>query len=313
VRWTVLSAACDSDVQVFETQVLAKIKNAGNGARCNFWADGASIRLRMMAPIKHIRNALLLAMVTGLAMFAGTRPLAGTANSMNPVPVLVELYTSEGCSSCPPADAYLQKLDQQPVAGAEMIVLSEHVDYWNHIGWKDPFSSSFYSDRQSAYGKRFGLGSVYTPQMVVDGSEEFVGSDRAAGERAFAKAVNSQKIAIQLSAISVESANALRAHLEAGPLPSSQGKSGAEVYVVVALNHAESQVARGENAGHRLTHAAVAESMTKVGVMRPGQGFSQDIHLKIESGLSPDNLRLVVFVQEAHQGRVLGATAHPVK
>lgn len=266
-----------------------------------------------MLQIKWIKRALLLALTLAVATFTGTRLPASTTNPMKPVPVLVELYTSEGCSSCPPADAFLQMLDQQPVAGAEMIVLSEHVDYWNHIGWKDPFSSSFYSDRQGAYGRRFGLGSVYTPQMVVDGSEEFVGSDRAAAERAFSKAVASQKIEVQLSAITVESPDRLRAHLEAAPLPPSLKTSIADVYVAVALNRAKSQVSRGENEGRTLTHTAVAQNMDKVGVIRAGQGFSQDIQLELKSGSNPDNLRLVAFVQEAHQGRVLGATAQLLK
>jgi hypothetical protein len=266
-----------------------------------------------MLQIKWIKRALLLALTLAVATFTGTRLPASTTNPMKPVPVLVELYTSEGCSSCPPADAFLQMLDQQPVAGAEMIVLSEHVDYWNQIGWKDPFSSSFYSDRQGAYGRRFGLGSVYTPQMVVDGSEEFVGSDRAAAERAFSKAVASQKIEVQLSAITVESPDRLRAHLEAAPLPPSLKTSIADVYVAVALNRAKSQVSRGENEGRTLTHTAVAQNMDKVGVIRAGQGFSQDIQLELKSGSNPDNLRLVAFVQEAHQGRVLGATAQLLK
>ena len=88
-----------------------------------------------------------------------------------------------------PADLFLEKLDHQPVAGAEMIVLSEHVDYWNHIGWRDPYSAHLYSERQSVYGKRFGLDRVYTPQMVVDGSSEFVGSNPALADKAFAKAL----------------------------------------------------------------------------------------------------------------------------
>jgi len=298
---TLLAAAFDLDVQVIPNRHSC----------CNFLLEGASIKLSTMPPIKYIRNALLLAMTAGLAMFAGNRP--STTDSMNPVPVLVELYTSEGCSSCPPADDFLQMLDRQPVAGIEMIVLSEHVDYWDHVGWKDPFSSIFYSERQRAYGQRFGLDDVYTPQMVVDGVEQFTGSDRDAAGKAFTKAVSAQKIAVHLSAISVEAANLLRAHLEAAPLPSSQGKSGAEIYVAVALNHAESHVARGENSGRTLTHTAVVESMTRVGVARPGQGFSQDIQLKLKAGLDPDNLRLVAFIQEPHQGRILGATAQPVK
>jgi len=244
----------------------------------------------------------LMAIVLTLA----TKPAHGSEAR---TPVLVELFTSEGCSSCPPADRFLQKLDGQPLPGAEIIVLSEHVDYWNHIGWKDPYSSHFYSERQSAYARRFGLESVYTPQMVVDGASEFVGSDSGLADKAFAKALGAPKIPVQLSLISVEASNTVHAHLETGTLQVSPGGGQTEVYVAIALNRAESQVSAGENAGHRLAHASVVRSLTRIGALKPGQGLTQDIALKIEPGSDARNLRLIAFIQEPRQGRVLGATS----
>jgi hypothetical protein len=222
-------------------------------------------------------------------------------------PVLVELFTSEGCSSCPPADRFLQKLDTQPVPGVAMIVLSEHVDYWNHIGWKDPYSAHFYSERQSAYAKRFGLGSVYTPQMVVDGRSEFVGSNSELADKAFAKALGTPKLSVRLSSISIDTSNNLHAHLEVGTLEPSFTSREAEVYVALALNRAESQVSAGENAGHKLAHVSVVRSLAKIGVLKQGQLLARDFQAKVET--DSRNLRLIAFVQEPGQGRILGATS----
>ncbi len=256
--------------------------------------------------------AVLLSIGAWILAFA-RQPLRGSdAGSDARTPVLVELFTSEGCSSCPPADKFLQKLDGQPIPGAEMIVLSEHVDYWNHIGWKDPYSATFYSQRQSAYAKHFGLDSVYTPQMVVDGTSEFVGSNSELADKAFRKALGVTKLPVHLSSISVDVSNTLRAHVETGTLEASLGAREADVYVAIALNRAESQVSAGENSGHRLAHVAVVKSLTKIGALKQGQVLTQDVQLKLEPGSDSRSLRLIAFVQEPRQGRVLGAAAMPL-
>jgi hypothetical protein len=238
------------------------------------------------------------------ALFGGDMPARTIAGTNARTPVVAELFTSEGCSSCPPADLLLQKFDAQPIPGAQLIVLSEHVDYWNHIGWTDPYSSSAYSERQSAYGKRFQLDSVYTPELVVDGANEVVGSDSGKARKAFNQAVTGEKVPVRISAATLES-NIVRAHLETGPLPARPGK--ADVVFVVALNHAESQVAGGENSGRRLTHVAVVRSLTKVGSVDAGQSFAQDISVKIEEGIDPARLRVIAFLQEPGPGKILGA------
>jgi hypothetical protein len=255
---------------------------------------------------------LIIPALTLLLLTAGGAMRAESPFSSNGrVPVLVELFTSEGCSSCPPADSLLQKLDQQPIAGEEMIVLSEHVDYWNHIGWKDPYSARFYSNRQEAYARRLG-DDVYTPQMVVDGTSHFVGSDTGLADHAFAKALTRPKVAVRLSSVSLGATNVLQAHLEIGELQESFGLREADVYVALALNHAETQVSGGENSGRRLSHTAVVKSIVKVGRLGKGQSFAQDVQLKLDPRTDARNLRLIAFVQEAGQGRVVGAAVETV-
>ena len=221
-------------------------------------------------------------------------------------PVLVELFTSEGCSDCPPADALLERLDRsQPVAGVELIVLSEHVDYWNHIGWKDPWSARAYSERQAAYASRFRLASVYTPQMVVDGKVEFVGSDERRALAAIEAEAKAQKISMSLSGAHMTPKGALAVHVEAGPLRSGSGTTNVLVAVVDEAD--ESHVTAGENGGRTLKHVAVLRELKQVGALNSSKGLSQAVEIAAPPGNG--NLRLVAFAQDATTGEIRGVAA----
>src|SRR3984893_15090212 len=138
------------------------------------------------------RPGLLFAVALAIAS-AGLR-------AAPPTPGIVQLFTSEGCSDCPPADTLLEKLiATQPVAGAEIIGLGQHVDYWDRLGWKDRFSSAALTNRQQVYQTRFGTESIYTPQMVVDGRAEFVGSDAAAARRAIERSLSTKHGAVRIT------------------------------------------------------------------------------------------------------------------
>jgi hypothetical protein len=260
--------------------------------------------------VRQIARRLLIGLFSFLML--GPHHAAHGASADPSSPILVELFTSEGCSTCPPADSMLQQLDRaQPVQGAQLIVLSEHVDYWNSLGWRDPYSSAFFSERQGAYARHFGLESAYTPEVVVDGAAEFVGGDYALASRAIEKARSNAKIPVRISSVSWDSSE-LHAHVEAGPLPDSSPIRKANLYLIAALDHAESQVARGENGGRKLTHVAVGLSLKQIGSIERSRNFSQDVHLKPEARGDLSNLRLIAFIQEPGPGRVLGAALQHV-
>ena len=250
-------------------------------------------------------SGLLLAAFIGASVQAAGRP-GDEKTSANPV--LVELFTSEGCSSCPPADEFVQKLDTlQPVAGAQLIVLSEHVDYWDHDGWKDPNSSPVLTERQSGYVRMMGLSTPYTPQIIVDGSIEVKLGDSQGVEKVFQHAVASTKVPIHITDVRLDAGNPdlLHAHVDAQP---TALKHSADVYVAIALDHVESQVLRGENGGRHLTHVAVVQQITKIGKLNKTGDFSQDVQLKTKAAIPIDNLRVVAFAQESGPGKLLGAS-----
>lgn len=223
-------------------------------------------------------------------------------------PVLVELFTSEGCSSCPPADSLLARLGRvQQVPGAEIIVLEEHVDYWDRLGWRDPFSSAAMSARQSEYGAAFGGREIYTPQMIVDGRTEFVGSDEGDALRAIRAASATPKPAVRLS---WASGDALAIQVE--PLTNAPGSNAPQVYLAIAENMLHSDVKRGENAGRGLEHDGVVRQLIAVGKTETGStGFSSTVSVRAAGEWRRANLRAIVFVQEPHSRRVLAAAAIP--
>jgi hypothetical protein len=232
---------------------------------------------------------------------------AAEASSPTVHPLLVELFTSEGCSSCPPADVLLQSMDtSEPVPGAQLIVLSEHVDYWDHDGWKDPNSSSALTDRQNDYVRALGLKTAYTPQMIVDGTRELRLGDRQQMGKVLQDAVVTPKVSVRIGAVTVDagSPTVLRTRIETD---GNSDKHNADVYVVVALDHVESQVLHGENGGRHLTHVAVVVELKKIGTLPKGKRFDEAVQLNLKPGTDPKNVRVVAFVQESGPGKILGA------
>ena len=219
-------------------------------------------------------------------------------------PVLVELFTSEGCSSCPPADTLLQELQKdQPISGAHIIALGEHVDYWDRNGWKDPYSSAAFSARQSEYAQSFKNNQVYTPQMVVDGKAEFVGSDRNAAQAAISHATKLPKVTVTIT----QTGDSVSVSVAALP----KGTRTSDVYAAVAENNLTSSVRRGENAGRRLTHTAVARQLVRLGTISAGKPFESAFHPKATGAKNEQSI--IAFVQEQGTRRVLGAAETSTK
>ena len=212
--------------------------------------------------------------------------LSATAAAPGRAPVLVELFTSEGCSSCPPADQVLAALDPQA------IVLGEHVDYWDHQGWRDPFSSHANTLRQESYAHRFGSEGPYTPQMVIDGAVEFNGSDGRRALEEIGRARDREKVAVHLARV----AGGLEIALDSA-------RRTADVMLALALESGASQVAAGENKGRNLRHVAILRSLRKVGTVKQGASFHQTVDLPADAAAA----RVIVFVQDGDLGRVSGA------
>lgn len=228
--------------------------------------------------------------------------------------VLVELFTSEGCSSCPPADALLsQLLEQQPIDGVQIVALAEHVDYWNYLGWTDEFSSATFSERQAEYQRTvFPSRPIYTPQLVVDGALESIGSDRDAVHSAVQKAARVAKARLRVQATRAR-ANEVDVTLDVEIPPSLERRGPADVFVAISENELVTAVERGENRGRTLSHSAVARRLTVAGEIGATAGtFSGVTVVPLEATWDVDALRVVAFVQDRAGRMVLGAAAAPI-
>lgn len=214
-------------------------------------------------------------------------------------PVLVELYTSEGCFSCPPADKLLSFLNkEQPFAQADVITLELHVDYWDSHGWKDEFSSAIFSRRQDLYARALRINSTYTPQMIVDGRAEFIGSNLSKAQKAILDATKTPKAKIELA----RQKDSLKINIS--DMPEHQN---ATVFLAIAEDNLASNVRGGENSGKKLEHTSVVRELKSLGMLTPEQkNLEIEIILQTQPNWKTENLKLVVFVQENASRKILG-------
>jgi len=250
--------------------------------------------------------AVVAVLATGYRRPEGPPPSEITLPSPTDRAVVVELFTSEGCSSCPPADELLKRLSHEGVVpGVRVLTLAEHVDYWDRLGWRDPFSSPGFSNRQSEYETRvFHSGSVYTPQVVIDGRLQAVGSDVNAVRSAIARAAQDLKVGVVVTA-QPDDAGHLRVQVEVAPAPGVVIAQRADVIVALTEDQLTSDVQRGENRGRRLRHGAVVRSLTTLGSLTALNTFSGVTAVPTAPSWVTRNLSVIAFVQERQSHRRL--------
>ena len=218
--------------------------------------------------------------------------------------VVVELFTSEGCSSCPPADELLGRLRQELSAkNVQVIPLGFHVDYWNSLGWKDRFSSAEFTQRQEQYTRALKVDGPYTPEMVVDGDVEFVGNDAGQAQRT----IRQQASQLETAQVKIAPAGADQLTIQVkGPTAPSNGN--ALVMLAITEDNLSTQVGSGENGGRTLHHAAVVRELREVGTLNNG-AIEATVPLKLEKEWKRNDLRAVVFVQNGPSGKIEGAAS----
>ena len=255
---------------------------------------------------------ILLAAVALAAVAVSAAPGTMSTAAIAPM-VVVELFTSEGCSSCPPADALLMQLSAAGAAGATILTLSEHVDYWDQLGWRDPFSAELFSRRQSDYAARaFRSDRIYTPQIVVDGRLETVGSDAASVRSLVAQAARDPKAAVDVTATRQGTTGLVTTiAIDAKAI---ERRGDADVVVAVVEDRLQNDVKRGENQGRTLLHTGVVRALTSAGtISAKSAAFSGEARVPWQAAWKPANVRVIAFVQDKRSMRIVGAGAAAVR
>ncbi len=268
--------------------------------------------------MKHGKTVLMTTAVATAAVLALYQSSAGgdepapAAMPADSSPVLVELFTSQGCSSCPPADRLLRRLGEDgQAAGVAVVPLSFHVDYWNYIGWTDPFSSAEWSERQRVYAESFEAGRVYTPQLVINGRRDCVGSNEPTVRREIERAARegaAGRLAVEVAA--GPDAGKLSLEIEARVTSAvAEATSTWSVMVAVFENDLETPVSRGENGGRELRNSHVVRSLSQAFALpaRAGAERSGQLEITLDEAWNRDRLGVAVFLQDLETRHVHGA------
>lgn len=235
---------------------------------------------------------------TRLAIFGRAVAVSEPTAVADGAPVVLELFTSQGCSNCPPADALLSEIG---AAGKGVIPLAYHVDYWNHLGWSDPFSSHEFSERQSAYARAFDLDGEYTPQAVIGGASQCVGSDG----RSISRAIDAARSAASLkrvdlhASLSGEGPPTLRIRLGAQSWRGS-GAGTREVMVAIFENGLVTKIGGGENGGRQITYDYTVRRLLPAFKLDSAHGASEEKQLTVDldPSWSIDHLGVAAFIQD---------------
>jgi hypothetical protein len=230
---------------------------------------------------------------------SASAPKALAFDGSERAPVVVELFTSQGCSSCPPADRLLKTLSQSFKAGPEVVVVSEHVDYWDHLGWKDPFSSRLFTERQYAYARAFGQSGVYTPEMVVNGATGFVGTDSNRAFRAITDRSSEPSSKIPLSVERKPGKDELLIRVSNSHVELSNDE---QLVIFLTQGSSSTQVKAGENSGQVLTHTGVARFVKAFKATS-----SEPLVIKVPPETQLASLRVVAIRQNTKDMRITGS------